>query len=258
MIADLQHFTAPCLNCGKEATHVVFFGETKNNLCHTCQNKEKEKLGDIKIKEEKKIRLNIKEALKKINVNFVADLKLVAENATINKIQTELRNVCQNFNRGFYLLGIPGSGKTTNMQVFAHYMLYSPDKSKKFRNFQDFIFTTESIYISKVFSRAIDDFSWNFQQAVYHELKNKRFIFIDELASKDLTDKELQILDLTIHYIDEQRDNIKLFITSNKSLNELENHYAKMNDSDSAKRIVSRLYHLVTPLKLDEIDYRKI
>lgn len=253
----LESRSEPCSNCGKVTQVVYFFNNKKNNLCDACELELKNKTSKDLMLNEKKTRIDIKKALKKINVNFNSDVKLVSHNNLISEIQNNLKQVFISYQKGFYLFGVAGCGKTTNMQVFAHYLIYTPIKNN-FRPLESFLFKTESKLIAEIFATAKDDFDWNFQLAINSHLKNVKFLFIDELAAKHLSEYELQIIDLIIHHVEEHKNEMRLFVTSNKAIEELNGHYLIKNDQNFADRIVSRLYSLTTAIKLAEKDYRKL
>ena len=246
-----------CKKCGKETNAVYFNNKRKNELCENCtEDVNKKSIKDI-TRNIKKERIDIEQALKKINVQYSGDILLPSQNNTVIKLQNELKANLKKHKKGFYLYGISGSGKTTNMQIFAHHLLYTPKSDQEFRSYKEFLFLTESNFISKIFSLAKDEFSWNFQLALNSYLKGKRFIFLDEFAALPLNEKEIQILDLAFHYFEEKRNELRVFLTSNKSLEQLKEFYLN-DESDSGSRIISRLYHLVLPKKMEEVDYRQV
>lgn len=247
-----------CSACGASTEIIYLNSKKKNELCFKCSSETEEKEREQLIKGEKKERLDIYRALTHINVNYTGDILLPSQNQTVIKIQNDIKLNLKNFKKGTYLFGTSGSGKTTNLQIFAHYLLYTPKTDKSFRDYDEFLFMTESNFVSKIFSLAKDDFSWNFQLAINSYLKGKRFIFLDELGAIAMNEKEIQIMDLTFHYFEENRSGLRLFASSNKSLEDLENYYSSENASNASDRILSRLYHLVVPKKMEDSDYRKI
>lgn len=253
----LEKKSEPCIRCGKVTEVIYFFNKKKNNLCEACQAEDRKEVKLNQLREDKKERLDVINALMKIGVNFNGDIYLASHNETISYIQNNLKQMVLKYKKGFYLYGVSGSGKTTNMQLFAHYLIYTPVKNE-FRDLSSFLFKTESKIIADIFSSAKDEFDWNFQLAINAYLKNVKFLFIDEFAAKPLTDYELQIVDLLIHHVDEQKKSMRLFITSNKTIEMLSEHYSHKNDHNFADRIVSRMYSLTVPIKLDEKDYRKV
>lgn len=246
----------PCTECGIQTEIVYLFNQAKNHLCANCLDSKRSSARDKLDRDARRLRMDIVQALKRIQVRFNGDVELASHNPRIAAVQTELRNLCKTYESGFYLHGPPGSGKTTNMQLFAHSLIYTPHNGQ-YRPYDAFLFLTEAQLISKVFSLAKDELNWDFQRALHAVLDNRRYIFIDELAAKRLHDQELQIVDLLFHYLEERTGSVTVFITSNKGLERLAGHYESASDRDAAERIISRLHSLTFPYELSDPDYRK-
>lgn len=260
-----------CPNCNekKEFTYRKITEAVKvSDVCEDCLKLNTLKKQSIQKDLEKNERISVKETLRRIAVNYTHDTDkqsgipiLINDKAIDQKLKQLMKHLIDQ-RKGFFLHGISGSGKTTLMQLFAYQLLMKPGKNGLIR-FDECIFSTEANLVSKVFQSAKEDFDWNFQLAVNHLLKHKRFIFMDELGAKKMRDKELEIIDLLFHYFEEQKDRLFLFCTSNRTIQAMNEVYLRETDfnpesSDVANRIISRLYGLVIPVSSEKKDYRRL
>jgi len=239
-----------------------------HDVCEACLSEQNEKNKFIEKDQEKNERLNAKLTLRRIHVHYTHDIdehtgipKLMNDKAINQTIKGFFSNIVHR-NKGFYLYGIPGSGKTTLMQLFAYQLLLKPAKNGLVK-FSECLFATEANMVSNIFLIAKEDFDWNFQLAVNHVLKDRRFIFIDEMGARKMRDKELEIVDLLFHYFEENKHRLFIFATSNRSIEQLKDFYLReetsykdASQSDVSGRITSRLYGLVIPVSSEKKDYR--
>lgn len=260
-----------CPNCKEEREFTyrkITTAVKVHDICKKCLEAKASKEDLILKDKERNDRLSVLLTLKKISVNYShlydeqTGIPTLLNNQELNKLLKLYMQDLAKRKKGFYLYGKSGSGKTTLMQLFAYQLLLKPAK-KGLIEFRECLFMTEANIVSRIFQSAKEDFDWNFPLAVTHFLKHKRFIFIDEIGAKNMKEKELEIVDLLFHFFEENKSNMFLFATSNKSMSELgqfystdsDGHYSR--DTDASSRIISRLYGLVIPHEYSREDLRK-
>ena len=148
--------------------------------------------------------------------------------------------------KGIYLYGSFGSGKTYLMIRLMKELAKEKDVLCVY--YPEFI---NNVKAELAKGNSIDE--------MLDELKKASILFIDDIGREQNTIfNRDQILSVIINY--RYQYNLKTFMTSNRSINELDDHLAETNDNIdrvASFAIIDRIRHMMKEIKLSGDDFRK-
>ena len=176
--------------------------------------------------------------------NMKIDKELYLNNNRV-EVFNAMKEVKKN-DKGIYLYGSFGSGKTYLMIRLMKELAKTEDVLCVY--YPEFINNVKANMIS---GNSIDD--------MIDELKKASVLFIDDIGREQNTIfNRDQILSVIINY--RYQYNLKTFMTSNRSIDELDNHLAETNDridKVASGAITDRIRHMMKEIELSGEDYRR-
>ena len=183
-----------------------------------------------------------------INDLYMPNMKIDKE-LYLNNNRVEIFNAMKEVkksDKGIYLYGSFGSGKTYLMIRLMKELAKEKDVLCVY--YPEFINNVKA-EIAK--GNSIDE--------MIDQLKKASILFIDDIGREQNTIfNRDQILSVIINY--RYQYNLQTFMTSNRSINELDDHLAETNDSIdrvASFAIIDRIRHMMKEIKLSGDDFRK-
>ena len=174
----------------------------------------------------------------------------VYKNENRSKIFTLMNNYienydCNKYNKGLYIYGSLGTGKSFMAYQFAQ-LLTSKGIKVLFVYYPDLVRQIKSLIGSSEMEKLIN------------KLKTVEVLFLDDLGAENNTAFiRDDILSPILQY--RMNNELSLFVTSNCSFEVLLEHFSETNnvsDKNKASRIIDRIRFLTTPIELKDKNYR--
>ena len=174
----------------------------------------------------------------------------VYKNENRSKIFTLMNNYienydCNKYNKGLYIYGSLGTGKSFMTYQFAQ-LLTSKGIKVLFVYYPDLVRQIKSLIGSSEMEKLIN------------KLKTVEVLFLDDLGAENNTAFiRDDILSPILQY--RMNNELSLFVTSNCSFEGLLEHFSETNnvsDKNKASRIIDRIRFLTTPIELKDKNYR--
>lgn len=184
----------------------------------------------------------------KINLNInLSDIEQTKERATIGELLVKITKNYENIDKGLYIYGAPGRGKTFISQAIANWLAHK-NHSVGFINTSDLV-----SYLKRSFGTGKID-------KIINTLKNVEYLFIDDVGAENISDWFRDEIFLSI-LSSRMNNKMPTFYSSNYSLDQLLNiesatskkvYYSK----DKAGRLIERIRATSMDIKLLGKNYR--
>lgn len=238
-------------NCKNTLTGYVYFPSVNEDVLNfsyvPCKYKKKE-LKDSSYKKNVKL-YDIPTSLKdaKIKEIYTDDEKRLP---IIKYINNYYNNFFENKDKGLYLYGSFGSGKTYIIAALFN-ELAKRDVESTIIYFPEFLRTLKGSFSKD------DTASYNER---FTFVKKTPLLLIDDIGAENVTPwGRDEILGTILQY--RMEENLPTFFTSNMSIDELEEHLSfsgTKSEKLKARRIIERIRSLTTSLELTSIDRRNL